>query len=102
MTSSADTILESKDIKVFPDILVNAGGVTVSYLEWVQNRNGLYWSLNEVKEQLKSRMITETQEVWKIATKSDVSFRTAAYIHALDRLNDAMSAKGTRDYYSPC
>ena len=100
ITSSADNILESRGIKIFPDILVNAGGVTVSYLEWVQNRNGLYWSLSEVEEQLKQRMITETQEVWTIANKYSVSFRTAAYIHALDRLNDAMSAKGTRDYYS--
>ena len=100
VTSSADTILESKDIKIFPDILVNAGGVTVSYLEWVQNRNGLYWSLSEVQDQLKERMITEAEEVWTIANKFDVSFRTAAYIHALERLNDAMSAKGTRDYYS--
>ena len=45
-------------------------------------------------------MIQETQEVWKIAYETGVSFRTAAYIHALNRLNDAMSAKGTRDYYS--
>lgn len=100
ITSSADRILEAKGIKVFPDILVNAGGVTVSYLEWVQNRNGLYWSLKEVQEKLKAKMITETEEVWNIAHQSDVSFRTASYIHALKRLNDAMSAKGTRDYYS--
>ena len=100
ITSTADKILELEGIKVFPDILVNAGGVTVSYLEWVQNRNGLYWSFQEVQEQLKTRMVKETQEVWKIANQSDVSFRTAAYIHAIDRLNDAMSAKGTRDYYS--
>ena len=100
ITSDADAILESKGIKVFPDILVNAGGVTVSYLEWVQNRNGLYWSLSEVQSQLKTRMINETEEVWTIANDLGVSFRTAAYIHALNRLNTAMSAKGTRDYYS--
>ena len=100
ITSTADKILELNEIKVFPDILVNAGGVTVSYLEWVQNRNGLYWSLEEVQEQLKMRMVKETEEVWKIAHQSRVSFRTAAYMHAIDRLNDAMSAKGTRDYYS--
>ena len=100
ITSEADLILEGKGIKVFPDILVNAGGVTVSYLEWVQNRNGLYWSLSEVQSQLKTRMINETEEVWTIANDLGVSFRTAAYIHALNRLNTAMSAKGTRDYYS--
>ena len=100
ITSQADRILEENGIKIFPDILVNAGGVTVSYLEWVQNRNGLYWSQTEVQEQLKTRMIAETQTVWQVATEFEVSFRTAAYIHALNRLNNAMSAKGTRDYYS--
>ncbi|MFM7615615.1 MAG: Glu/Leu/Phe/Val family dehydrogenase, partial [Synechococcales cyanobacterium] len=55
ITSDADLILESKGIKVFPDILVNAGGVTVSYFEWVQNRNGLYWALEEVNQHLKHR-----------------------------------------------
>ena len=99
-TSAADEILEAKGIKVFPDILVNAGGVTVSYLEWVQNRNGLYWSLADVQEQLKTRMVTEANAVWDIVEELGVSFRTAAYIHSLNRLNDAMSAKGTRDYYS--
>jgi glutamate dehydrogenase (NADP+) len=99
ITSSADTILENNEIIVFPDILVNAGGVTVSYLEWVQNRNGLYWSLEEIQKQLKTKMIEETETVWKIAQEKQVSSRTAAYIHALNRLNDAISAKGTRDYF---
>lgn len=99
ITSSADKILESKGIQVFPDILVNAGGVTVSYFEWVQNRNGLYWSLTEVQEKLKVRMIEETEAIWSISQKMVVSPRTAAYIHALNRLNEAMSAKGTRDFY---
>lgn len=99
ITSDADEILEGKGIYVFPDILVNAGGVTVSYLEWVQNRNGLYWSLKEVQERLKERMIEETEAVWKIHQELGVSFRTCAYIHGLNRLNQAMSAKGTRDYF---
>jgi glutamate dehydrogenase (NADP+) len=100
LTSEADDILDAKGVYVFPDILVNAGGVTVSYLEWVQNRNGLYWSLQEVQKQLKERMIQETQETWSISREYDVSMRTAAYIHALNRLGEAMDAKGTRDYYS--
>ncbi|MBL1208936.1 Glu/Leu/Phe/Val dehydrogenase [Geminocystis sp. GBBB08] len=99
ITSSADAILDAKGIHVFPDILVNAGGVTVSYLEWVQNRNGLYWSLTEVQERLKVRMIEETEAVWRISQEFAVNMRTSAYIHALHRLNEAMSAKGTRDYY---
>lgn len=100
ITSDADQILEKKGIYVFPDILVNAGGVTVSYLEWVQNRSGLYWRLQEVQERLKTKMVEETQATWSVAQKYGVSMRTAAYIHALNRLNEAMEAKGTRDYYS--
>jgi glutamate dehydrogenase (NADP+) len=101
ITSAADLILEAKGISVFPDILVNAGGVTVSYLEWVQNRNGLYWNLPEVQQRLKERMIEETNYTWSIAQQFGVSMRTAAYIHALNRLSEAMDAKGTRDYYNP-
>ena len=98
-TSAADPILEKKGIYVFPDILVNAGGVTVSYFEWVQNRSGLYWSLSEVQKRLQARMVAEAEVVWKIAEKSALSLRTAAYIHALNRLGEALDAKGTRDYY---
>jgi glutamate dehydrogenase (NADP+) len=100
LTSDADNILEAKGIYVIPDILVNAGGVTVSYLEWVQNRNGMYWSLAEVQERLKENMVRETEKTWSIAQEFDVSMRTAAYIHALNRLSEAMDAKGTRDYYN--
>jgi glutamate dehydrogenase (NADP+) len=100
LTSDADTILEEKGVHVFPDILLNAGGVTVSYLEWVQNRSGLYWSLQEVQEKLKKRMVEEMEKTWSIAQEFNVSMRTAAYIHALNRLTEAMDAKGTRDYYS--
>ncbi len=98
-TSGADLILEEKGIYIFPDILVNAGGVTVSYFEWVQNRSGLYWSLQEVNQRLQERMVIEAEKVWLIAEKFSISLRTAAYIHALNRLGEAMDAKGTRDYY---
>ncbi|UIE37928.1 Glu/Leu/Phe/Val family dehydrogenase [Leptodesmis sichuanensis] len=98
-TSAADKILESKGIYVFPDILVNAGGVTVSYFEWVQNRSGLYWVLEEVNQRLKSRIVEEAEHIWAIARDLTVPLRTAAYIHAISRLGEAISAKGTRDYY---
>lgn len=100
ITSSADQILEQKGIAVFPDILINAGGVTVSYFEWVQNRCGLYWTLEEVNERLTKKMVAETERVWSIAQKISVSMRTAAYVHALNRLGEALDAKGTRDYYN--
>jgi len=99
ITSAADKILASQGVYVFPDILVNAGGVTVSYFEWVQNRNGFYWTLNEVNQRLKEKMIQETQNIWYISQDLGVSMRTAAYIHGLNRLGEAINTKGTRDYY---
>jgi len=99
ITSEADAILEKKRIQVFPDILVNAGGVTVSYFEWVQNRSGLYWTSEEVNQNLKERITVETEKTWSIAQEFGVSMRTASYIHALNRLGEAMDAKGTRDYF---
>lgn len=99
ITSAADQILTDKGIYVFPDILINAGGVTVSYFEWVQNRSGLYWTLEDVNQRLKEKMVAEVEKTWSIAQEFSVSMRTAAYIHALNRLGEALDAKGTRDYY---
>uniref|UniRef100_B8HN81 Glutamate dehydrogenase n=1 Tax=Cyanothece sp. (strain PCC 7425 / ATCC 29141) TaxID=395961 RepID=B8HN81_CYAP4 len=100
ITTEADEVLAKRGIQVFPDILVNAGGVTVSYFEWVQNRSGLYWTLAEVNERLKQKMLSETEKIWGIAQQKAVSLRTAAYIHALNRIGEAIAAKGTRDYYT--
>ena len=99
ITADADLILEDKGITVFPDILVNAGGVTVSYFEWVQNRSGLYWSRQEVNQRLQGMMVTEADHIWQIAQEKTISVRTAAYVHALSRLGDALNAKGIRDDY---
>ena len=99
ITSAADEILAERGILVFPDILVNAGGVTVSYFEWVQNRSGLYWTLEQVNERLKQKMVEETEQIWSVSQELGISMRTAAYVHALNRLGEALNAKGTRDYY---
>ena len=99
ISSEGDTILEAQGIQVFPDILVNAGGVTVSYFEWVQNRSGFYWSLEEVNQRLERSMVEETERIWAIAQDLAISPRTAAYVHALRRLGVAIQSKGTRDYF---
>jgi glutamate dehydrogenase (NADP+) len=99
ISADADEILEAKGIYVFPDILVNAGGVTVSYFEWVQNRSGLYWSEEEVNQRLSRMMVAEADKIWRISREMAIPLRTAAYVHALERLGDALNAKGTREYY---
>jgi len=99
ITPGADDILEGKGIRVFPDILANAGGVTVSYFEWIQNRTGLSWTLDEVNGRLKRKMVEEAERIWTVAQEHSISLRTATYVHALTRLGDAVDARGTKHYY---
>ncbi len=90
----ADEKLFKKGVIVIPDILANAGGVTVSYFEWVQNTMGYYWSEKEVLERLKPIMIAAFNDVWKAAEKAEVDMRTGAYIHATRRIAEAMKDRG--------
>lgn len=99
INSDADQILTEKGIYVFPDILVNAGGVTVSYFEWVQNRSGWYWTLSEVNQRLQAKMQLEAEQVWDLSQDLNINIRTAAYVQALERLGTALDAKGTRNYF---
>jgi glutamate dehydrogenase (NADP+) len=99
VTPSADPILNDKGVYVVPDILVNAGGVTVSYFEWIQNRTGYYWNLGKVNQMLKQKMIEETRSIWQIAEQKAAPLRAAAYIHGYARIAEAVHAKGSKDFY---
>ena len=99
-TPSADIILRKAGTIVIPDILANAGGVTVSYFEWVQNKAGYYWSLEEVQSKLRQIMEPEARQIWNVKQKKDIDMRTAAYVHALDRIASAIEAQGTKTYFS--
>jgi glutamate dehydrogenase (NAD(P)+) len=85
-TANADKILHNKGIFVIPDILANAGGVTVSYFEWVQDRMGYFWKEDVVNERLADIMIASFNDVAKYAETHDVDTRTAAYMLAIDRV----------------
>lgn len=93
-TYEADNILFERGITVIPDILANAGGVVVSYFEWVQGLQNFYWTKEEVNSQLRRRMAVSFREVYGIKESRKVSMRTAAYILALDRVSRAMKLRG--------
>ncbi|NLG63241.1 MAG: Glu/Leu/Phe/Val dehydrogenase [Candidatus Cloacimonetes bacterium] len=85
-TAYADAILDDKGVFVVPDILANAGGVTVSYFEWVQNREGYYWREDTVNERLQEVMVRAFREVLEYSRKHSVNMRTAAYMLSIDRV----------------
>lgn len=93
-TPAADAILEKNGVTVVPDVLANAGGVTVSYFEWVQNRQQYYWSEEEVVERLRPIMERAFEETWKMAQNKDISLRKAAFALAVERLVGAMRLRG--------
>ncbi len=90
----ADEILFQKKVVVLPDILANAGGVTVSYFEWAQDIQGYYWPLAEVNQRLEQVMVRSYGDVHKVATERKVHHRTAAYVVAIQRVVDAMRIRG--------
>jgi glutamate dehydrogenase (NAD(P)+) len=93
-TAEADSILADKNVFVIPDILANAGGVTVSYFEWVQDRQGFFWNEELVNQRLKEIMDGSFDEVVAYAEKHKTDNRTAAYMVALDRVAFAIKLRG--------
>ena len=93
-TQRADEILRQKDILVVPDILANAGGVTVSYFEWVQDRAGFFWREQEVNERMEDIMVQSFRDVATMAEKYGVTFRIAAYMLGISRVAHDTMVRG--------
>ncbi|MDV3427995.1 MAG: NAD-specific glutamate dehydrogenase [Bacillota bacterium] len=94
ITPEADEVLFNKGITITPDILSNAGGVTVSYFEWVQNLYGYYWGEKEVEDKEEIAMVNAFNDIWKIKEGYKVSMRNAAYMHSIKRVSAAMKLRG--------
>lgn len=93
-TLDGERILNERGVMIVPDILANAGGVTVSYFEWVQNRYGYYWGEAEVEQKEEVAMKDAFAAIYKIKTEYNVTMREAAYMHSIKRVTDAMKSRG--------
>ncbi len=93
-TAVADEVLQDRGVIVVPDILANAGGVTVSYFEWVQDRMGYFWTEDIVNARLEQTMVNAFNEVYGMAKQENVSLRKAAYLLALDRVATVYRLRG--------
>ena len=93
-TPEAHKILHERGVFVIPDILANSGGVTTSYFEWVQDRHGYFWDLNEVNDRLEKKMCQAFDSVLQTSLKYKVDMRTAAYIVAISRVGTVTKIRG--------
>ncbi len=93
-SAAADAVLEEKGIFVIPDILANAGGVTVSYFEWVQDRGGYFWSEETVNDRLRDIMTRSFHDVLALARQHRVNMRTAAYMLSITRVATVHKLRG--------
>ncbi|NLW22631.1 MAG: Glu/Leu/Phe/Val dehydrogenase [Tissierellia bacterium] len=94
ITPEADEILNRRGIPVTPDILTNAGGVIVSYFEWVQNLYGYYWEEEEIKERQELTMVNAFKDIWALKEEKEVTIREAAYMISVKRIAEVMKLRG--------
>jgi hypothetical protein len=94
LTPDADVILEQREVTVVPDIVANAGGVTVSYFEWVQDLQSFFWDEGEINARLEKVMKRAFQETWEKAHARHVSLRHGAYFQAIERVAEATMDRG--------
>jgi glutamate dehydrogenase (NAD(P)+) len=94
VTANADALLDEKGIMVIPDILANAGGVTVSYFEWVQDRQGYFWTEERVNRRLNRMMRDAFDNVYGVAEKHQITLRQAAYVYSIDRVAATLKLRG--------
>lgn len=94
VTANADSILEDRGIMVIPDILANAGGVTVSYFEWVQDRHGYFWTEERVNRRLNRMMRDAFDNLFGVSEQHDITLRQAAYVYAIDKVAKTLKIRG--------
>ncbi len=99
INSQADEILAEKKVVIIPDVLANAGGVTVSYFEWVQNRAGYYWEEKEVNEKLQKLIQRQATIIFNLAGEKAITLRSAAYLDGLEKISGAIQNRGTKEYF---
>lgn len=101
ISPAADNVLHSKGTVIIPDVLANAGGVIVSYFEWVQNREGYPWTLDDVHARMTEKLKTTFEEIWQYQHQNEnSSLRSAAYAKALNHLEQVIKLRGTKEYFS--
>jgi glutamate dehydrogenase (NAD(P)+) len=93
-TPEADRILVDRGVIVVPDILANAGGVAVSYFEWVQNLYNYYWDVDTVRHRLEGKMVRSFDDVWNFSETNNVDLRTGAYMLGIRRVADVLMHRG--------
>lgn len=94
VTPEADRILQDRGVAVVPDILANAGGVVVSYLEWVQDLQSFYWDEDQINQKLETILVRALNAVWTVGEREGVPLRQAAYMLAVRRVADAIQMRG--------